>query len=112
MLGQTTAVSPQCRLERWRISIAAKPTVATVAIAEIAISTRRGVSDLPWPNLLRPLVFILKIGYHPKTRIFDPCAEGWLPVRNRCFGSVQANAICSQCRIPWFVRSEERRVGK
>jgi phage-related protein len=24
-------------------------------------------------------VFILKVGYHPKTRIFDPCAEGWLP---------------------------------
>jgi len=26
-------------------------------------------------------------------------------VRSRCFGSVQANAICSQCRIPWFVSS-------
>jgi hypothetical protein len=62
-------------------------------------------SHCPGPNLLRLFVFILKLGYNPKTRIFAPCAEGWLPVRNRYFGSVQANAICSQCRIQWFVRS-------
>jgi hypothetical protein len=74
------------------------------SIAEIVISTRRGISNLPWPNLLRSLEFILKIGYHPKTRIFYPCAEVRLPVRSRCFGSVKANAICSQCRIPWFDR--------
>ncbi len=30
-------------------------------------------------------------------------------MRSRCFGSVQANAICSQCRIPWFVRSALRK---
>jgi hypothetical protein len=58
-------------------------------------SSALSADDSDRPERVDAEISILELGYYPKTRIFAPCAESWLPVRSHCFGSAQANAICS-----------------